>query len=246
MLNISDLIFLNLYWRVSVAYYDRIITNFSDIQVVSLFIHCVHFVFVYSLKYCWLIYQVENNTEESNFKLKKFQNYWTIFLIHSVWKSPNYVQIPASLKTCSPVWAQQRKGGGLSVSFFLSTTWCTTTHLSVPVHTNAFFSFFFFFSSCASLLVLNIWHRCLVPPVEPRHWSLAPFPESRLVVTGACYKIKRFTRCRLSGNPVCQADCIRQAVMGSVDTNQFATIKACDTTKQVMQIKTQQATITNT
>ena len=34
--------------------------------------------------------------------------------------------------------------------------------------------------------------------------------------------------------------------MGSVDTNQFATIKACDTTKQVMQIKTQQATITNT
>ena len=46
-----------------------------------------------------------------------------------------------------------------------------------------------------------------------------------------------------AGNQVSQVDCRHQAVTGSADTNPFATIKACNTTKQVMQIKKQQATI---
>lgn len=101
-------------------------------------------------------------------------------------------------------------------------------------------SFLSFLSFSASIIILNIWPSWLVPPVGPCHWFLATFSEMRLVVTSARYKYKSSIRCRLSWNQIRQGECRHQAVSGSSETNQFATIKERNTTNQTHENKTWQ------
>ena len=96
----------------------------------------------------------------SDFKVQKFKICLTI-LSASVLKSPKYIKISASFKTCSPVWVQQRKGGDLSVSL---SPRCLVYHCPLSTLLSAH-SLLSFSSFCASL-ILTIWPRWLVPPIE--------------------------------------------------------------------------------
>lgn len=139
-------------------------------------------------QYLMIFNQVENNTEETKepkFKEINVQNCFTTVWMYTV-KIISQKNPQSGVACQSP--SHHLPGRPRSLRWTplcLSTPGTPASWFCMslcPTKDSAFLSIFVFFHLLwASLLIFNLLARWLVPPVEPRHWSLVPLSETQLV-----------------------------------------------------------------